>query len=76
MIQDWDLKKKMLLHSFVLWLLRLHVDQAFGGNLEKQKRTVHKTVTKLLEMGAWCKVISIHFPTSKRETVLSVPFQC
>lgn len=66
----------LLLHSFVLWLLRLHVDQAFWGNLEKQNRTVHKTVTKLLEMGAWCKVISINFTTSKQETVLPVPFQC
>lgn len=40
------------------------MDQDFLGNLEKQKRTLHKTVTKLLEMGAWCKVISINFSTS------------
>lgn len=61
----------------MLWSLRLCVDQAFWGNLKKQKRTVHQTVTvtKLLEIEAWCKVISINFSISQRETVLPVPFQ-
>lgn len=46
----------------MLWSLRLRLDQAFWGNLEKQKRILHKTatVTKLLEMEVWCKVISIN----------------
>lgn len=51
---------------FLLWSLRLCMDQAFWGNLEKQKGPVHKTatVTKLPEMEAWCKVISINFSIS------------
>lgn len=48
----------------MLWLLRLCMDRAFWGNLEKQERTLYVTVTRLPEMEVLYKLIIIDFPIS------------